>query len=105
MFNQPPLTPSEVFGGGFVDALALLFGAFVFSLLSMLPSGTRFYLQHNGPRWKAAALLVWPVLGTIGCVVLFFGKKEKLRAVYRVGVVAAYALFVALTVAMWTIVH
>lgn len=103
MFDQPPLTTKEVFGRGSVDGLALLFGAFLFSLLSMLPSRYRFYLQH-GRQWTDV-LFVWPVLGTIGCVALFFGKKEELRAVYRVGVVAAYALFVALIVAMWTIIH
>ena len=84
--------------------MALLFGTFLFSLVSMLPSRHRFYLGHGGSQWTDVVLFIWPVLGTIGCVALLFGKEEELRAIYRVGVIAAYGLLVALFVAMWTII-
>ena len=101
MFDQPPLTAREVFGRGFVQGLALLFGTLLLSLTSMLPSRSRLYLDRSGSPWTSL-LIVWPVFGTIGCVVLLFGKEER-TAVYRAGVVASYVLFVAMTVAMWTI--
>ncbi len=45
---------------------------------------------------------VWPLFGTIGCVVLLLGKEER-TAHYRAGVLASYALFLAMTIAMWVI--
>lgn len=101
MFDQPPLTAKEVFGRGFVQGLALLFVTFLFSLLSMIPSRSRFYLGRTRYLWTSL-LFVWPVFATIGCVVLLFGKEER-KAVYRAGVLASYALFLAIIVAMWTI--
>jgi hypothetical protein len=101
MFDQPPLTAKEVFGRGFAQGLALLFGTFLISLTSMLPSQSRLYLGRTRSLWTSL-LFVWPVLGTIGCVVLLFGKEER-TAVYRAGVLASYALFLAMIVAMWTI--
>ena len=102
MFDQPPLTAKEVFGRGFVHGLALQFGTLLFSLVSMLPSRSRFYLSSSGSVWTSL-LFVWPVLGTIGCGVLLFGKEEERTAVYRAGVLASYAIFLAMLVAMWTI--
>jgi hypothetical protein len=101
MFDQPPLTAKEVFGRGFVQGLALLFGTLLLSLTSMLPSRSRFYLRSTVSLWTIL-LFVWPVLGTIGCVVLLFEKEER-TAIYRAGVLASYALFLAMIVAMWTI--
>ena len=100
MFDQPPLTAKEVFGRGFVHGLALLFGTFLLSLASMLPSRSRLYLGSGGSLWTSL-LFVWPVFGTIGCAVLLFGKEDR-SSVYRIGVLASYALFLAMTVAMWT---
>ena len=102
MFDQPPLTAKEVFGRGFVEGLAVVFVTFLFSLVSMLPSRSRFYLGRSRSLWTTA-LFVWPVLGTIGCVVLLFAKEEERRAAYRAGVLAAYAVFLAMVVAIWTI--
>lgn len=102
MFDQPPLTAKEVFGRGFVHGLALLFGTLLFSLVSMLPSRSRLYLSSSGSVWTSL-LFVWPVLGTIGCCVLLFGKEEERTAVYLAGVLASYAIFLAMLVAMWTI--
>ena len=101
MFDQPPLNAKEVFGRGFVQGLALLFGTLLLSLTSMLPSRSRFYLRSTVSLWTIL-LFVWPVFGTIGCVVLLFEKEER-TAVYRAGVLASYALFLAMIVAMWTI--
>ena len=101
MFDQPPLTAKEVFGRGFVQGLALLFGTLLLTLISMLPSRSRLYLGSGGSLWTSL-LFVWPVFGTIGCVALLFGKEER-TAVYRAGVLASYVLFLAMTVAMWTI--
>jgi hypothetical protein len=101
MFEQPPLTDKEVFGRGFVHGAALLLGTLLVSLVSMLPSRSRLYLGRGGSL-GTTLLFVWPVFGTIGCVVLFFGKEER-TAIYRAGVLASYALFLALIVAMWTI--
>lgn len=102
MFDQPPLTAKEVFGRGFVHGLALLFGTLLFSLISMLPSRSRFYLQSSGSV-STALLFGWPVLETIGCVALLFARDEELRAVYRAGVLASYAIFLLVVVTMWTI--
>lgn len=102
MFDQPPLTAREVFGRGFVQGFALLLGAFLFSLASMLPSRSRFYLGRTGSLWTSL-LFLWPVLGTIGCIVLLFRKEEERTPVYRVGVLASYALFLVAVVAMWTV--
>jgi len=101
MFDQPPLTAKEVFGRGFIQGSALLFGTLLLSLASMLPSRSRLYLGRTGSLWTSL-LFVWPVLGTIGCVVLLFGKEER-TTVYRAGVLALYALFLAMTLAMWTV--
>lgn len=102
MFDQAPLTAKEVFGRGFVEGLALLVLTFLFSLTSLLPMRSRLYLNRSGSLWTSL-LFVWPVLGTIGCVVLLFGKAEERTAVYRAGVLASYSLFLAMIVAMWTI--
>jgi hypothetical protein len=101
MFDQPQLTAKEVFGRGFVHGMAMLFGALVISLFSMFPSRSRFYMGSNGSP-SISLLFVWPLLGTIGCVWLLFGKDER-TALYRAGVLASYALFAAMTVAMWSI--
>ena len=101
MFDQPPLTAKEVFGRGFVHGLGVLFAALVFSLFSMLPSRSRFYMGSNGSP-SISLLFVWPLLGTIDCVWLLFGKDER-TALYRAGVLASYAPFVVMTVAMWSI--
>ncbi|HKN76553.1 MAG TPA: hypothetical protein VJW94_15340 [Candidatus Acidoferrum sp.] len=101
MFDQPPLTAKEVFGRGFVHGLAMLFGTLLLSLFSMLPSRYRFYMGSNGSP-SINLLFVWPLFGTIGCVVLLFGKNER-TTLYRAGVLASYVLFVAMTIAMWTI--
>jgi hypothetical protein len=101
MFDQPPLTGKEVFGRGFVQGLALLFGTLLFSLTSMLPLRSRLYLGRTASL-RTTLLFVWPVLGTIGCLVLLLGKEER-TAVYRAGVLASYVLFLAMIVAMWTI--
>jgi hypothetical protein len=101
MFDQPPLTAKEVFGRGFVHGLAVLFAALLFTLISMLPSRSRLYLGRAGSL-STSLLFVWPLFGTIGCVVLLFGKEER-TALYRAGVLASYALFVAMTIAMWAI--
>jgi hypothetical protein len=101
MFDQPPLTAKEVFGRGFVHGLAMLFGTLLVSLFSMLPSRSRFYMGSIGSP-SISLLFVWPLFGTIGCVVLLFGKDER-TTLYRAGVLASYALFVAMTIAMWTI--
>jgi hypothetical protein len=101
MFDQPPLTDKDVFSPGFVQGLALLFVTFLLSLITMLPSRSRLYLGGTGSLWTSL-LFVWPVLCTIGCVALLFGKQER-TAVFRAGVIASYALFLAIAVAMWTI--
>jgi nitric oxide reductase large subunit len=101
MFDQPPLTAKEVFGRGFVHGSAMMFGTLLFSLISMLPSRSRFYMGSNGSP-SIDLLFVWPLLGTIGCVVLLFGKEER-TALYRAGVLISYALFLAMTIAMWEI--
>jgi hypothetical protein len=101
MFDQPPLTGKEVFGRGFVQGLAMLFGTLLLSLISMLPSRSRLYLGNTGSLWTSL-LFAWPVFGTIGCVVLLFGSEER-TALYHAGVLASYALFLAMTIAMWEI--
>ena len=102
MFDQPPLTAKEVFGRGFVHGLALLFVTLFVSLASLLPPRYRFYLGPHQYLWTDF-LFVSLVFGTIGCLVLLFGKDEQLKVVYRAGVLASYGLFLALIVAMWTI--
>jgi hypothetical protein len=101
MFDQPPLTAKEVFGRGFVHGMAVVFATFLLSLFSMLPSRSRFYMGPAGSL-STSLLFMWPLFGTIGCVWLLFGKEER-TALYRAGVLASYALFLAMTVAMWTI--
>lgn len=101
MFDQPPLTAKEVFGRGFVEGLAQLFLTLLLSLASMLPWRSRLYLTRNSSLWTSL-VFVWPVLGTIGCLVLLFGKEQR-TAVYRAGVLASYALFLAMIVGMWTV--
>ena len=102
MFDQPPLTNREVFGRGFVHGLAAVFFAFLFSLFSMFPSRSRFYMGRKGSLWTSL-LFIGPVIGTIGCAVLFFAKNEERIAVYRAGVLASYALFLSLVGAVWMI--
>jgi hypothetical protein len=102
MFDQPPLTAKEVFGRGFVQGLALLFGALLFSLVTMLPWRSRLYLGSGGSV-LTSLLFVWPVLGTVGCGVLLFRKEEERTAIYRAGILTSYAIFLAMVVAMWTI--
>jgi hypothetical protein len=81
MFDQPPLTDKAVFSRGFVQGLALLFVTFLLSLITMLPSRSRLYLGGTGSLWTSLLfvylLFVWPVLCTIGCVALLFGKQER----------------------------
>jgi hypothetical protein len=101
VFDQAPLTAKELFGRGFVHGLAVVFATFVFSLFSMIPSRFQFYMGRTGSL-STTFLFVWPVFGTIGCALLLFGKEER-TALYRAGVLASYALFVAMTIAMWTI--
>ena len=101
MFDQPPLTTKELFGRGFVHGLAVVFATFVFSLFSLIPSRSRFYMGSTGSL-STTFVFVWPVFGTIGCAVLLFGKEER-AALYRAGVIASYALFLAMTIAMWSI--
>jgi hypothetical protein len=101
MFDQPPFTAKEVFGRGFVHGLAVVFATLLFSLFSMLPSRSRFYMGSNGSL-SVSLLFVWPLFGTIGCVWLLFGKDER-TTLYRAGVLASYALFVAMTIVMWSI--
>ena len=101
MFDQPPLTAKELSGRGFVHGLAVVFATFLFSLFSMIPSLSRFYMGRPGSL-SMSLLFVWPLFGTIGCVVLLFGKEER-TDLYRAGVLASYALFLAMTIAMWAI--
>jgi hypothetical protein len=62
---------------------------------------SRLYLGKTGSL-RTSLLFAWLVLGTIGCVALPFEKEER-TAVYRAGVLASYALFLAMVAAIWTI--
>ena|ERR1700761_2403876 len=99
MFDQPPLTAKEVFGRGFVDGAAVLFFTFLFSLISMLPS--RWFGPSAGGTVSLWTTLVffWPVLSTVGCVLLLFGKERT--SIYRSGVLTSLVLFLAVIVAVW----
>jgi hypothetical protein len=101
MFDQPPLTAKEVFGRGFIHGMVVVFATFLLSLFSMLPLRSRFYMGRAGSL-STTLLFAWPLLGTIGCVWLLFGKEER-TALYRAGVLASYALLLAMTIAMWMI--
>jgi hypothetical protein len=98
MFDQPPLTAKEVFGRGFVQGSAVLFFTFLLSLTAMLPS--RYGLYVGGPvsLWETL-VFYWPVLSTVGCVLLLFGKERT--SLYRSGVLTSLALFLAVIAATW----
>ena len=95
MFDQPPLTAKEVFGRGCVEGLAMIFFAFLLSLVPMLPSRYRLYLSPSGSLGQGPSVFFgWALFGTIGCTALLF-KKDERTATYRAGVLASYALFLA----------
>ena len=99
MFDQPPLNATEVFGRGFVESVAAILMSLVMSLVSMLPSRYRLYLGATGSL-GTTVYLVWPVLGTIGCLGLLFWRDER-SATYRAGVLASYGLYLASIIAFW----
>ena len=100
MFEQPPITDREVFGGGFVQGLACVFTGLIFSVpIAFWPSFK--YGSPNFNSMRTEILLSWLLICTLFCAVSFSPKDEKRLATFRGGLITAYVLFLFLNAACW----
>jgi hypothetical protein len=100
MFEQPPLTDIEVFARGFVKGLFSVFLSLIFGVGSVLWYDLKYgELTFNSVR--SEVVLWWLVFCTLGCAAFFSPKDEEQLALFRGGLITAYALFLLLDAACW----